>query len=118
MANSPFRFLLIQLIVMVLLSSSAVFVSAQGKIVLVVDDLGNQRRAGRAVIDSPWVTTVAIMPGRPFTEELAQYAFEQGKEIIIHMPMSNETDFPLGPLGLNRIDGKATLMQNLATALA
>jgi polysaccharide deacetylase 2 family uncharacterized protein YibQ len=69
----------------VLLSSSAVFVSAQGKIVLVIDDLGNQRRAGRSVIDSPWVTTVAIMPGRPFTEELAQYAFAQGKEIIIHM---------------------------------
>ncbi|MDB9894519.1 divergent polysaccharide deacetylase family protein [Reinekea forsetii] len=118
MPNSSLRFLLVQLMLTVLLSSSAVFVSAQGKIVLVIDDLGNQRRAGRSVIDSPWVTTVAIMPGRPFTEELAQYAFAQGKEIIIHMPMSNETDFPLGPLGLNRVDGKATLTENLHTALA
>ena len=118
MPNSRLRFLLVQLIGTVLLSSSAVFVSAQGKIVLVVDDLGNQRRSGRSVIESPWVTTVAIMPGRPFTEELAQYAFEQGKEIIIHMPMSNETDVPLGALGLNRADGKATLLENLHIALA
>ncbi|WP_320821554.1 divergent polysaccharide deacetylase family protein [Reinekea sp.] len=118
MPSRKFHFALVVLILTVLLSSSAVFVSAGGKIVLVVDDLGNQWRSGRAVIDSPWVTTVAILPGRPYTEELAHYAFEQGKEIIIHLPMSNQADFPLGPLGLNRVDGKLTLVQNLHTALA
>jgi len=118
MPSSKSRCALVSLLLTVLLSSSAVFVSARGQIVLVVDDLGNQRRSGRAVIDSPWITTVAIMPGRPYTDELAQYAFEQGKEIIIHMPMSNQTDFPLGPLGLNRSDGRLTLVQNLNAALA
>ena len=118
MPSSKYRFALVPLILTVLLSSSAASVSARGKLVLVVDDLGNQRHSGRAVIDSPWITTVAIMPGRPYTRELAQYAFEQGKEIIIHMPMSNETDFPLGALGLNRADGEVTLVQNLHAALA
>jgi len=118
MPNSKFRFALIPLMLTVLLSCSAVVVSARGKLVLVVDDLGNQLRSGRSAIDSPWISTVAIMPGRPYTDQLAQYAFEQGKEIIIHMPMSNETNFPLGPLGLNRADGKLTLVQNLHTALA
>lgn len=100
------------------LFSTAVFVHAQGRFVLVVDDLGNQWASGVAVIDSPWVTTLAIMPKRPYTQKLADYAHQSGKEIIVHAPMSNLIDFPLGPLGLDRRDGEAQLKANVSEALA
>lgn len=100
-----------------LLLCSASFVSASGSVVLVLDDLGNQRTTGMEAIDIPWVTTVAVMPGRPFSKELAEYAHDQNKEVIVHAPMSNTTDFPLGPLGLDRRDGKEQMLANLHKAI-
>ncbi len=90
------------LFAMTALFHSAVFASGQGKIVVVLDDLGNQWLPGKAALEIPWVTTVAIMPARPFTEEFAFLAHSLNKEIIVHAPMSNQTNFPLGPLGLNK----------------
>lgn len=104
-------------LLLALLCCSASFVYASGSIVLVVDDIGNQRAVGRAAIDIPWVSTVAIMPGRPYTQELAEYAFQKNKEVIIHAPMSNMGDFPLGALGLDRRDGKAQLLANLKQSI-
>lgn len=100
------------------LFSVAVFVYGQGQFVLVVDDLGNQSRSGRAIIESPWITTVAIMPERPYTRALAEHAYQLGKEIIVHAPMSNLIDFPLGPLGLDRRDGQQQVSENVTAALA
>jgi len=108
---------LVRMIMTVLLLSNAVFVFAEGKIVLVMDDLGNQLRSGLEAVEIPWVTTVAIMPGRPYSEELANYAHEINKEIIIHAPMSNSIDFPLGPMGLDRNDGKEQLIHNLQQSI-
>lgn len=90
---------------------------ASGSIVLILDDLGNQRAIGMEAIDIPWVSTVAVMPGRPYSQELAEYANAQRKEVIIHAPMSNTTNFPLGPLGLDRADGKLQLIENLSIAI-
>lgn len=101
-----------------LLLGSATTSFSSGSLVLVLDDIGNQRTAGRDAIDIPWVTTVAIMPGRPFSKELAEYAYSLDKEIIIHAPMANTTDFPLGPLGLDRRDGQEQLLVNLKQAVA
>lgn len=97
---------------------SASMAYSSGKIVLVMDDLGNQHASGIEALNVPWVTTVAIMPGRPFTHEMAQYAHSLGKEIIIHAPMSNTADFPLGPMGLTRLEGKRGIIENVRLAIA
>ncbi|WP_196160048.1 divergent polysaccharide deacetylase family protein [Reinekea sp. G2M2-21] len=102
----------------VLLFSNTVFASGHGKLVLIVDDLGNQYRAGVDAIANPWITTVAIMPGRPYTRLLAEYANAQGKEVIIHSPMSNTTDFPLGELGLDRTQGREAMIENVRLSVA
>ena len=101
----------------VLLFSNAVFASEWGKLVLVVDDLGNQHQSGLDAINSPWITTVAVMPARPYSTELANYAHSLGKEVIIHAPMSNTINFPLGELGLTRTDGQQQLMQNVVKSI-
>ncbi|TCS43007.1 divergent polysaccharide deacetylase family protein [Reinekea marinisedimentorum] len=108
---------LVALHLLALLFCSASHSYASGSIVLILDDLGNQRDIGREAIDIPWVSTVAVMPGRPFSQELAEYAHARSKEVIIHAPMSNTTDFPLGALGLDRADGKVQLLANLQKAI-
>ncbi len=102
----------------VLLFCNTVFASSPGKLVLIVDDLGNQYRSGVEAVSMPWVTTVAIMPGRPYTKPLAELAFEMGKEVIVHAPMSNTIDFPLGVLGLERSQGKALMIENVRESIA
>ena len=100
-----------------LLFSSSAIVSAKGSIALVLDDIGNQHSAGMFAIDAPFVTTVAIMPGRPYSKDLAEYAHKNDLEIIVHAPMSNTIDFPLGAFGLDKKDGEALLQSNLVSAI-
>lgn len=103
--------------IVALLFSSATIVSANGSITLVLDDLGNQQATGISAIDAQFVTTVAIMPGRPYSEELAEYAHKKDMEIIVHAPMSNTTDFPLGAFGLDKRDSREVFEQNLVSAI-
>lgn len=112
--KARFRFLSLALFLLVL---SPLSLAAQGRLVVVMDDLGNQHSAGLDAIGEPWVSTVAIMPGRPFTKELAKYAHSLNKEIIVHAPMANLIDFPLGPMGLTREGGAAGLKATLFRAI-
>jgi polysaccharide deacetylase 2 family uncharacterized protein YibQ len=104
-------------ILAVLFLNSTAFVCAKGSIALVLDDLGNQHASGILAIDAQFVTTVAIMPGRPYSQQLAEYAHRKGQEIIIHAPMSNTTNFPLGPLGLDKRDGIVQVQNNVEAAI-
>lgn len=83
------------------------------RVAVVVDDLGNQWRSGLEAIRIPYIKTVAIMPGRPYTERLAEASRRAAKTVIVHAPMSNQSDFPLGPLGLDRAQGRQQLLSNL-----
>ncbi len=87
------------------------------RIAVIVDDLGNQWRNGLAAIDIPFIQTVAIMPGRPYSRRLAEASKQAGKTVIVHAPMANQSDFPLGPLGLDRNEGRARLLSNLGEGL-
>lgn len=109
--NSP-------LFALLLLVSSSVWANTPGKLVLVMDDLGNQHRSGLMALELPWVTTVAIMPGRPYSRQLAEAAQNLNKEIILHAPMANAAEFPLGPMGLDPRAGKVALQTTLADAIA
>jgi polysaccharide deacetylase 2 family uncharacterized protein YibQ len=109
---------LFSIVLMALLFCSASYSYSSGSIALIIDDLGNQYETGMEAIDIPWISTVAVMPGRPFSKELAEYAHARDKEVIIHAPMSNTTNFPLGALGLDRAEGKLQLLSNLRQAIA
>jgi hypothetical protein len=63
--------------------------TATVKLVLIIDDLGNNLAQGRRAIDLPGTATMAILPHRPNSKRLARQAFEQGKEVMLHVPMSN-----------------------------
>ncbi len=56
------------------------------KIAIVIDDLGHHRSQQRFAT-LPGALTLAILPRAPYATTLAEHATENGKEIIIHMPM-------------------------------
>jgi polysaccharide deacetylase 2 family uncharacterized protein YibQ len=100
-----------------LLLAWAGLTQASTQVAIVVDDLGNQWRAGLSAINIPFVQTLGIMPGRPFTQALAQETHRAQKTVIVHAPMSNQRGLPLGPLGLDRAEGREQLLANLLAGL-
>lgn len=70
------------------------------RMVIIIDDLGNNRRLGEAAIDLPGNLTFSILPGLAYSTALAERAHAEGREVMLHMPMANHSRFPLGPMGL------------------
>lgn len=62
------------------------------RIAIIIDDLGNNHKHGMESIALPGAVTLSIMPHTPFGQALARVAHEQGREIMLHMPMSNTAD--------------------------
>tara|TARA_R110002094_G_scaffold161267_1_gene146489 strand:- start:63 stop:860 length:798 start_codon:yes stop_codon:yes gene_type:complete len=70
---------------------------AQPSIVLIIDDVGDNLAQGSAALTLPGPVTYAFLPHSPFGPRLARRAFESGKDVILHAPMENTHDRPLGP---------------------
>lgn len=68
--------------------------------VLVIDDLGPNLLQGQAVLELPGPLTYAVLPFTPHADRLARMAVKLGKEVILHAPMANMANLPLGPGGL------------------
>lgn len=69
-------------------------------IAIIIDDLGYNLRQGVATARLPGHLTMAILPHSPNGVALAELGYQQGKEIILHNPMSNIQKLPLDPGGL------------------
>jgi polysaccharide deacetylase 2 family uncharacterized protein YibQ len=66
-------------------------------IALIIDDLGNQRLPGIRAIELDGPVACAIMPFTAHATSLAEHAFAEGKEVILHLPMQ--------PVEMDRIAG-------------
>ncbi len=73
---------------------------ATGFIAIIIDDLGNSYERGLQTVRLPASLTLAILPHSTHGTRLAEEAHRFGKEVIIHMPMQNIDNLPLGPGGL------------------
>lgn len=76
--------------------------SNQGKLAIIIDDIGYNLSTGRKIAELPIDITLAVLPFTPHGKTLAELGHQQGKEIMLHTPMSNEQHLPLGPGALNR----------------
>lgn len=70
------------------------------KIVIIIDDLGNNNQAGLRAIHLPGQLVYAILPHTFFSIPLALTAHKLNKEIILHTPMEPIKPHDLGPGGL------------------
>jgi polysaccharide deacetylase 2 family uncharacterized protein YibQ len=91
---------------------------ANAQLALVIDDIGYQAQLGRQAIDLPGAITFAVLPFTPHGAELANYAYRQGKQILLHAPMSNKRQLPLGPGGLTSAMTQAQLLTTLRQNIA
>jgi polysaccharide deacetylase 2 family uncharacterized protein YibQ len=64
--------------------------------------VGYRLAPGQAVIALPGKLTLSVLPYTPHGRRLAQAAFEAGKEVMLHAPMSSLRGVPLGRGGLTR----------------
>lgn len=86
-------------------------------IVLIIDDLGYSRELGIRATELPGPINCAILPHTPNAISLANKASQLGHEILIHTPMSNISDKPLGPGGLTVNMGQEEFTQTLREAI-
>lgn len=88
------------------------------RLAIIIDDIGYNGPLGRRAADLDGAFTLAVLPFTPHTRELAQRAHAQGKEIILHAPMSNTRQMPLGKGGLESGMDYETFMVTLRANLA
>jgi len=98
---------------------SLVFAETQKpELAIIIDDIGYNLSNGRAATELPFKVTLAVLPFTPHGKQLAELGHRNGKEIMLHTPMSNERNIPLGPGALTNnissIDLVDTLNKNLA----
>ena len=69
--------------------SLAPHASAEGipRIAIIIDDLGYQFAAGQRAIDLPGPISFAILPATPSGQSLARAAHNNGKEVLLHLPL-------------------------------
>ncbi len=86
--------------ILALLMTAAVPAGASqtARISIIIDDLGYQLAAGERVIGLPGPVACAILPGTPGARRLAEQAHEQGKEVLLHLPMQAvDAGAPMSP---------------------
>ncbi|HGX93921.1 MAG TPA: divergent polysaccharide deacetylase family protein [Candidatus Tenderia sp.] len=81
------------------------------RIAIIIDDLGDQWRAGSRAINLPGSMTYAFLPHTPHAVELANKAHDQGKEVMLHLPMQSMDAKSLGPGGLTLDMSKALFVR-------
>ncbi len=88
------------------------------RIAIIIDDIGNALESGQQAVFLPGPVTLSVLPMTPQAKRLATEGHEQGKEIMVHTPMSNLSNAPLGPGALteqlNENDFLNTLRQGIA----
>lgn len=73
---------------------------APPKIVVIIDDLGYTKRGMEEALSLPVHVVLAILPKTPFADKTIEQSARQKRTTILHAPMENERELPLGPGGL------------------
>ena len=76
------------------------FATEPAVIAIIIDDIGNNFEIGKRVINSNLPVTCSILPARPHSIKLARLAHQNGKEVMLHLPMQASKSEHLGHGGL------------------
>jgi polysaccharide deacetylase 2 family uncharacterized protein YibQ len=89
---------------------------APPRIALIIDDLGNARKAGErtAALNGP--VACAILPHTPFGQLIAQQAYMAGKEVLLHLPLQPVEQSDAAASGAIRIDNTRAQLHRILDA--
>lgn len=89
------------------------------QVAIIIDDVGYSLPYGREAASLPGALTLAVLPHSPHGVELADLGHQQGKEIMLHVPMSTVQHRKLDTGGLtedmSQQEFETTLTDNLAS---
>jgi polysaccharide deacetylase 2 family uncharacterized protein YibQ len=106
------------LLLSVVLSALILSQAHSAQLVIIIDDIGNNYEQGNAMVELEGSLTLAFLPHTPYAKRLANKAYLQHKEIILHAPMENIIKAALGPGGLTQELTETELKRTLKKAIA
>ena len=72
-------------------TESLISQSLKPKVILIIDDLGDNYRLAKRIVDLPAKINLAFLPNTPFAKKLAQQGYQKGHDIMLHFPMEATT---------------------------
>lgn len=87
--HSPVKLLISLLLLIIGFQVSA------AKLAIVIDDFGYRVKEDNQILALPAAISIAILPNSPHGAEVAATAYQQGRDILIHMPMKPLSKQPL-----------------------
>lgn len=88
-----------------------------GKLAIVIDDIGYRKKEDNQVLALPVAISIAILPDSPYGREMAENAYQKGREILIHMPMKPINQQPLEKNTLTPEMSVSEIEQNIVAAI-
>jgi len=86
-------------------------------LIIIIDDIGNNRKLGQRTLALPGPLNLAFLPHTPFARSLAEQAHNRGHSIMLHSPMANKNNAKLGPgamtLDMDEQQWRQTLLDNI-----
>ena len=99
------------------LFSNATNALAIGKLVIIIDDIGNNKN-NQAFLKLPKNVIFSILPFTPYAKSLARAAHQQHREVLLHIPMqAHSHNHLLGKGALTEEMDKQTHQQQLIDSL-
>lgn len=86
------------------------------QIVIVIDDIGYNKEDIDAV-NLPHDITLSVLPKTPYAKHYAALANQQGKDILLHIPMASLSGKTLGPAALTSDMNQSQIQQSLYSSL-
>ena len=74
-------------------------VQPKAKLAIVIDDFGEDRHGVEEMLNVKAPLTVAVIPECEYSKADAEQAHQKGHEVILHMPMENQTAMPASYYG-------------------
>lgn len=89
------------------------------RIAIIIDDLGNDLLIARELADIDAPLTFAIMPFRPFSQQVAELAALFHRDVLLHLPMQSESGEEFGATDVLQVTAsRDDVRQQLDAALA
>jgi len=63
--------------------------TSSARLAIIIDDLGYDPAAARAVLDLRFPLTLAVIPHTPFSRGIAEEAHRRGAPVMLHLPMES-----------------------------
>lgn len=84
---------------------------------IIIDDMGYRLKSGQRAVNLPGAIAYSFLPHSPHANSLAQLAYQQEKEIMLHLPMEAENGKALGPGGLTECMTEEKFSQVLTSSI-